>query len=474
MFVVALVIALVVTVRALDLPTEVHIALAGQTSTGESSTIAVSWHTQNSTASSLVKYGVTSGKYDQLAKGLENVYYQTYNHHVVLNELTPDTKYYYIVGDDTAGWSNEFAFTSAPLSSKLRGNFSFFVFGDLGVVNGDPTIDYITAHKDEVNLIWHAGDVSYADDSFLHAGCFTKFCYEDTFDSFMTKVEPWASQLPYMVTPGNHEADCHDESCLLDNERREKLSNFSAYNGRFRMPSQESGGVLNMHYSFNYGNVHFISLDTETGYPGAAEETRYVLPCGGFGDQLTWLEQDLIKANQERDVRPWIFAIGHHPMYQGDSINTDFQKAMEDLFYNYGVDIYFAGHVHSYERDYPTYQGQVEKTYDNPKATTHLLIGGAGNDEMHEIQRLSAGDPSPREAKGKTKWYSSDDNGPWTVVTDMDNHVGIGLVKIIDNEHLSVDYIRTKTGEVFDTISLTRDHTSYVKKFAQANNKKQH
>jgi hypothetical protein len=40
-------------------------------------------------------------------------------------------------------------------------------------------------------------------------------------------------------------------------------------------------------------------------------------------------------------------------MYQGKSINADFQAAMEDLFNEFGVDIYFSGHVHSYERDYP-------------------------------------------------------------------------------------------------------------------------
>jgi hypothetical protein len=51
-------------------------------------------------------------------------------------------------------------------------------------------------------------------------------------------------------------------------------------------PSESGAAALNMHFSFNYGNVHFISIDTETGYPGAAEETRYVLPCGGFSDQL--------------------------------------------------------------------------------------------------------------------------------------------------------------------------------------------
>lgn len=40
-------------------------------------------------------------------------------------------------------------------------------------------------------------------------------------------------------------------------------------------------------------------------------------------------------------------------MYQGKSINAEFQAAMEDLFYVYGVDVYFSGHVHSYERDLP-------------------------------------------------------------------------------------------------------------------------
>lgn len=467
LFLSLLVASVVVLAVALDAPSEVHIAFAGVTATGEPSTMAVSWHTVGQTATSTVKYGTSSGSYPNAATGKEGAYYQTFNHHVVLGALAPATKYYYIVGDDAAGWSKEFSFVSAPLSSAVRGNFSFFVFGDLGVVNGDPTIDYINANKDSVNLLWHGGDVGYADDSFLHKGCYTEFCYESTFDTYLTKVEPWASQLAYMTVPGNHEADCHDPACLADKERREKLSNFTAYNGRFRMPSEESGGVLNMHYSFNYGNVHFISLDTETGYPGAAEEERYVLPCGGFGDQLAWLEADLQKANAQRDVRPWIFASGHHPMYQGDTINEDFQKAMEGLFQTYGVDVYFSGHKHWYERNYPVYQGQVEATYDNPKYTTHVLIGGAGNDEMDDIQRLAASDPSPREGPGKTKWFGSTADGAWTVKSDTGNHVGIGKVEIVDDSHLKFEYIRTKGIEVYDSFSLYRDHTDLIKKYAR-------
>jgi hypothetical protein len=235
---------------------------------------------------------------------------------------------------------------------------------------------------------------------------------------------------------------------------------------------------MNMHYSFNYGNVHFISIDTETGYPGAAEETKYVYPCGGFGagsypNQLAWLEADLQKANKERSLRPWIFVQGHHPMYQGSSVNTEFQASMEALFYKYGVDIYFSGHVHSYERDYPTYQSVPEKTYDNPRATTYLMIGGAGNDEMKKAKRklddvavggvagLLVDLVTPKNGALGSKWKESDADGPWTVFTDKDDHVGIGKVTIIDDSRLQFEYIRTSSGEVFDQFTLTRDHSLY-------------
>lgn len=199
---------------ASDAPTQVHVALAGSDSQGNSNTIAVSWNTQNQTATTVVKYGTQSGVYTESASGRSSAYYETFNHHVVLNALAPNTKYYYVVGDDVQGWSKEFSFTSAPLSADLRENFSFLVFGDLGVVNGDPTKDYINNVKDDIELIWHAGDASYADDSFLHKGCVAKFCYESALDEYMVGIEEWASGIPYMVTPGNHEAGEFSPLCI--------------------------------------------------------------------------------------------------------------------------------------------------------------------------------------------------------------------------------------------------------------------
>lgn len=442
------------SILAEDIPSQIHIAVAGE----KSELISVVWNTQGSTESSIVKYGTSSGEYQMQSRGSSSSYYETFQHKVLLEgPLVPSTLYYYIVGDDLSGWSKEFSFRSPPQDSSIQGGFSFAVFADLGVVNGDPTNDYITSIKDDISLVWHGGDASYADDSFLHKDCVLKFCYEDQQNEYLSRTEAWASSIPYMLTPGNHEADCHDPACLASKDRREKLSNFTAYNARYRMPSAESGGVENMHYSFNYNNVHFISIDSATGYPGAPQETRYIMPCGGFGDMLTWLESDLIQANKERAERPWIFAQGHHPLYQGDSIDRDFQKAMEDLFYKYGVDIYFSGHVHSYERDYPVYRETVEKSYENPNATTYLMIGGAGNDEMRKIKLDRTSDPTTN-LRGKKE---SDGDGPWTAVTDKDDHVGIGTVHIQDESTLRFDYIRTMNGEVFDSFTLTRDHTAF-------------
>jgi hypothetical protein len=78
------------------------------------------------------------------------------------------------------------------------------------------------------------------------------------------------------------------------------------------MPSKESGGVENMWYryglrvlsisilsmpfSFDYGAVHFISIDTSTDFVDAPEQIKggsHVFPAGYFapdGAYMQWVE----------------------------------------------------------------------------------------------------------------------------------------------------------------------------------------
>ena len=318
--------------------TQVHIAIAGADG------MAVSWRTEDESVDARVRYGASAESLDAAATGAVVSYLagSGFHHHAVLSPLTRGARYYYKIDGDDA--TRSFVAPPAPERRDLK----FAVWGDLASNNprgaeGGSTIAYLQA-RDDVELWWHAGDVSYADDAFLHPECFARFCYEARWDAFLEEMEAaGADSIPYMVAPGNHEADCHDPACVARYEQYARpLANFSAYNARFRMPSAESGArALNMHYSFEVGPVHFVSLDTETGYPGAPERTRYVFPCGGFGDMLAWLEADL--ARVDRAATPWVFVAGHHPMYQGGLRNARMADALEGLLREYRVDAMFTG-----------------------------------------------------------------------------------------------------------------------------------
>ena len=448
---------------AVNIPTQVHIALAGKNYYGLVDKMSISWSTLNDTQTHLVRYGISPGNYTSISNGYSQQYYETFHHHNVLSSLQPNTRYYYKVGDEIEGYSKEFTFLSPNKNSDPDESVTFLVYGDLGVWYSDATMAYINkeVNTGELDLIIHSGDISYADDAFLHNGCRLKSCYESTWDNYMDIVEKWASKVPYMTAPGNHEADCHDTECLYNPIQQEKLSNFSAYNTRFRMPSKECGSnALNMHYSFNYKNIHFIAIDSETGYPNAPLEDTYFFPCGGFSEQLTWLENDLIDANANHDEQPWIFVYGHRPIYQGNNTDVNLQIAMEDLFYKYNVDIYFTGHVHSYERTWPTYKGEVLSTdpataYINPLSTIYLILGGAGNDEMSDanVPELNrANDPT---SYFQYKNWSNGDYGPWSASVDL-HHFGIGKVNVINSTTLIFDYIQTSIDYVYDSIVIKK------------------
>ncbi|RHY32658.1 hypothetical protein DYB32_002371 [Aphanomyces invadans] len=170
---------------------------------------------------------------------------------------------------------------------------------------------------DGVDFFWHIGDTSYADDALEHPGADKNaFMYEHVYNEFMEKLAPAMASRAYMVTVGNHEAECYSPACLRSTFKKDHLGNFSAFNTRFHMPSQDSNGMLNMWYSWTHGPVQFISVNSEIDFPGAVlDEQTGTHHNGGFGDQLKWLEQALASAKRQRDMFPWIFVGIHRPLY---------------------------------------------------------------------------------------------------------------------------------------------------------------
>ena len=332
-------VALAQTARNDSAPIQQRIAL-------QPNGMTVSWSTVGPIdARPAIVFGTDPSSLDQHESGWTRHYVPsvTYFHHVVLNGLTPSTKYYWQVTSPVGVNSTVLSFTTAPKVGEAR-PFVVSINGDMGLVNEDDSQRLLCRWTDRVDLFWHVGDLSYADDYFYDQ---LNTTYEQAQELWMNRMTPIWNQRPYMTCPGNHDVTCNEGT---PNVCADGQQNFTSYRERFRMPALESGAVNNMWFSFDYGQVHFISVDTEASYPGSPEGPGTLMNAGPFGDQLGWLEADLKKAVANRAQVPWILVAGHRPYY---SSNFEYQGTwppsqqwFEPLFVKYEVDIVYWGHVH--------------------------------------------------------------------------------------------------------------------------------
>jgi hypothetical protein len=148
-----------------------------------------------------------------------------------------------------------------------------------------------------------------------------------------------------------------------------------------------------MWYSFDYGMVHVVVINTETDFPNAPSGPNTTLKGGNFQgltQQRSWFEADLLAANANRAEVPWILVTDHRPFYgrfpQLPAVpgNCDSCRiALKPLILQYNVDFYFCGHVHWYERLYPTDTNgnPLATNYNNQSGLIHITNGAGGTTE---------------------------------------------------------------------------------------------
>jgi predicted MPP superfamily phosphohydrolase len=367
-------------------PTQVHLAFAGKNNAMDADKICVSWFEFTNNTNSSLKYRCDFKKNWTVVASKKTSYLGNSGFHAYAEtKKLPLGKKECIFGltNDKQNQISDLYSFRTPLGKNDSTPFTVSVFGDLGWLNSTvrPTVlpfDGIvknwsaTATKNRVetmvlekkiDFILMLGDISYADDAFT-VNPF-QFEYEKVLNGFMNWIEPLASRVPFMTVPGNHESECHSFVCFYYWQKYKSLGNFSAYNARFHMPFKYSGSLSSMWYSFNYANIHFIMMNTETDFEGAAEENHgdsgSFWPAGHFGrknEYLKWLKNDLHTAT----TRDWTVAAGHRPLNQ-------LPEMFKKLLLQYKVDFYFSGHVHQYIR------------YNASSTLTEIVVGGAGNDE---------------------------------------------------------------------------------------------
>ncbi|OJJ94708.1 hypothetical protein ASPACDRAFT_55626 [Aspergillus aculeatus ATCC 16872] len=465
----------------LTTPYQQRLAIMGPTS------VSIGWNTYEKLNSSCVEYGTSSSDLSQQACSTKSTTYstsRTYSNAVTLTGLTPATTYYYKI---VSGNSTVEQFLS-PRTPGDKTPFNFDVVIDLGVYGADgytissdsstskretpyvePDLNHTTIKRladtfDDYELVIHPGDFAYADDWYLKLKNLLdgKDAYQAILEQFYDQLAPIAAGKPYMVSPGNHEADCDELSLLID-LCPEGQRNFTDFMHRFdeTMPSAFASSSTNttvqtlaatartlsnppFWYSFEYGMVHFTMIDTETDFTDAPDgpDGSAGLDGGPFGQaqqQLEFLEADL--ASVDRSVTPWVIVAGHRPWYStGGSSNIcdACQEAFEELLYKYGVDLGVFGHVHNSQRFQPVYNGTADVNgLNDPAAPMYIVAGGAGN-----IEGLSSVGSEP----SYTAFVYADD-------------YSYSTVRVLNETHLQVDFIRSETGAVLDSSVLYKSHT---------------
>ena len=439
--------------------------------------ISVAWNTYEKLAQSCVAYGTSPSSLDKhVCSSTSDTYptSRTWFNNVVLTDLTPSTTYYYKI-DSTNSTTKSFKSAHQP------GDDASFVVNaviDMGVYGADgytttkkrdipyvppslthSTIEQLVQSADEYDFVIHPGDFAYADDWFLRPQNLLdeKDAYAAITELFFDQLSYVSSIKPYQAGAGNHEAACREVD-YYQGACPQGQYNFTDYRIRFgpnmptTFPSQSTDAAAKANataaqqlalppfwYSFDYGMAHFVAIDTETDFPSAPDTSK--LDAGPFGrlnQQLEFVKADL--ASVDRKVTPWVIVMGHRPWYStggSDNICTECQTAFEDLFYQYGVDLFVAGHVHNLQRQQPTYKGTVDPAgLKDPKAPWYIVAGAAGN-----IEGLTSAGTKPA--------YNS--------FVD-DSHNGYARLTFQDKNNLKVDMIHSTDGSVLDSATLYKKH----------------
>ncbi|HJQ98693.1 MAG TPA: metallophosphoesterase [Candidatus Polarisedimenticolaceae bacterium] len=292
---------------------------------GTPTSIVVRWRTDSST-DGVVKYGASPASLTSTATQPT----LTTDHVVSIAGLTPNTRYYYSVGSSTqtlAGGTADYFFTTSPAPGTTK-PFRVWVLGDSGTANASATAvrnAYTTFTGTRITDLWlMLGDNAYPDgtDAQYQAAVFSMY------PAMLRKSVLWP-------TFGNHDGHSADSA-----------SETGPYYDIFTLPrAGEAGGEpsgTEAYYSFDYGNVHFVCLDS------------YDLDRTPAGDMLTWLEEDL-----SANTKDWIVAFWHHPPYSKGSHDSDLEGELIDMRVNanpileaHGVDLALSGHSHDYERSF--------------------------------------------------------------------------------------------------------------------------
>jgi acid phosphatase type 7 len=245
-------------------------------------------------------------------------------HVVALAGLDPCSTYHYRVGG-VGESSSKGSLRTAPVGEDSR--FRFAVVGDSGSGGKGQLAVAALLGCLEPDLVLHTGDVVYPAGQERHYN-----------RRFFAPYRNLIKTVPVFPVLGNHDVMRGDGTAFLEN---------------FHPPLESPRGTKR-YYSFDWGNTHFVALDSELYHGDRGSDPER---------QKDFLEQDLA-ASRKR----WKIAFLHRSPYGSSRHGGDgrVREDLEPLFARHAVDLVFSGHDHVYERTVPI------------RGVTYVVSGGGG------------------------------------------------------------------------------------------------
>ena len=270
----------------------------------------------------------------------------TYIHTAAVSDLKPGTAYEYRVGagDKRSDWQS--------FHTAQGHDFKALIFPDSQ--SSDYSVWAATAQpawqrNQDAQFFINMGDL--VDNGQDH--------YQ--WNAWFDVVGDMIARIPVVPLLGNHETSDKDWKVRMP----------EAYLHLFALPRIDREKYQNQFYSFDYGDVHFVVLNTQS------QELADFEPSLDE-DEVAWFKEDMAKTTKKWKIvlmhkDPLQYGFANRPQPREEGFSPEGRLWMP-LFDQYGVDAVLSAHLHTY-RD----RGHIRNFQRDESGPLYLITGVAGN-----------------------------------------------------------------------------------------------
>jgi hypothetical protein len=278
---------------------------------------------------------------------------------VELRGLEPGTRYRYRVGDGT-NWS---AYHSFETEKEDTDEFQFLVFGDSHEKKPVYKVWQETANRayrdnPSAKFMMSVGDLIYSGKDYVQ--------WEAWFEACKDVI----AAIPDMPAIGDHEP-----RGVTSKDEWQRPEYFVKL---FRVPQNGPAGFKGEVYSFDYGPVHFVVLNSSFTYEFAAASEREAM----IRAETAWLDADLASTRKR-----WKIVVYHDATYNiaPDRSGTLTKISFGPIIDKHHVDVVFNGHDHAVARSYFIRNGDFVTSAS--EGTVYYVSGRTGDNAKDSLGR---------------------------------------------------------------------------------------